>query len=101
MQLDPSDERPGHAKRNPPPTAPALRMPCGTTVLPTLFRNQLKTWLIRHLIASNDGDGDLMAKAIAADGDEDGHNASGNGTRNGYAGKGAPGRESSLSGRVS
>eukprot|EP00903_Cladosiphon_okamuranus_P020324 g18647.t1 len=58
--------------------------------------NQLKAWLIRHLVASNDDDGDLMAKAIAAE-DYDGC-----GERSGgYAGKGAPGRESSMSGRNS
>lgn len=58
-------------------------------------RNQLKAWLIRHLVASNEGDGDLMAKAIATEGHNDDLALSG-----GYAGKGAPGRESSLSGRV-
>ena len=64
--------------------------------LSRFFRNQLKAWLIRHLVASNEGDKDLMAKAIAADG-HDGDSLMGDG---GYAGKGAPGRESSLSGRV-
>ncbi|CBJ27288.1 Serine/threonine-protein kinase Nek3 (NimA-related protein kinase 3) [Ectocarpus siliculosus] len=57
-------------------------------------RNQLKAWLIRHLVASNEGDGDLMAKAIATEGHENDLALSG-----GYAGKGAPGRESSMSGR--
>ncbi|CAM9350037.1 unnamed protein product [Ectocarpus fasciculatus] len=57
-------------------------------------RNQLKAWLIRHLVASNQGDGDLMAKAIATEGHDNDLALSG-----GYAGKGAPGRESSMSGR--
>ncbi|CAM9326541.1 unnamed protein product, partial [Ectocarpus sp. 12 AP-2014] len=57
-------------------------------------RNQLKAWLIRHLVASNGGDGDLMAKAIATEGHDNDLALSG-----GYAEKGAPGRESSMSGR--
>ncbi|CAM9475780.1 unnamed protein product, partial [Ectocarpus sp. 12 AP-2014] len=57
-------------------------------------RNQLKAWLIRHLVASNGGDGDLMAKAIATEGHGNDLALSG-----GYARKGAPGRESSMSGR--
>lgn len=57
-------------------------------------RNKLKTWLLRHLVASN-GDADLMAKAIALHHDEDNLNGVGS------ASKGAAGRESSLSGRVS
>eukprot|EP00752_Nemacystus_decipiens_P002026 g1941.t1 len=55
---------------------------------------QLKAWIIRHLVASNEGDSDLMAKAIAADGHDGESLMSG-----GPAGKGAPGRESSMSGR--
>lgn len=66
------------------------------TAAVVIARNQLKAWLIRYLVGSNEGDGDLMAKAIAAardDGDQ--------GLEGGHAGKGAPGRESSMSGRVS
>ncbi|CAM9461013.1 unnamed protein product [Pylaiella littoralis] len=59
-------------------------------------RNQLKAWLIRHLVASNKDHQDLMTKAVAAGGGDDDGDRSGGG---GYAGKGAPARESSLSGR--
>lgn len=77
------------------PTDVCTRMPrCRSR----FFRNQLKAWLIRHLVACNGDDRDLMAKAIAADGhDDDDHHQTGGC----YAGKGAPGRESSMSGRVS
>lgn len=60
-------------------------------------RNQLKAWLIRHLVASNKDHQDLMTKAVAAGGGDDDGDRSGGG---GYAGKGAPARESSLSGQV-
>ncbi|CAM9362061.1 unnamed protein product, partial [Scytosiphon promiscuus] len=59
-------------------------------------RNQLKAWLIRQLVASDEGDGDLMAKAIAAARDDGDQRVEG-----GRAGKGAPGRESSMFGRNS
>ncbi|CAM9124912.1 unnamed protein product [Hapterophycus canaliculatus] len=57
-------------------------------------RNQLKTWLIRYLVASSEGDGNLMAKAISAARDDGDQRLDG-----GRAGKGAPGRESAMSGR--
>lgn len=56
-------------------------------------RNKLKAWILRHLVASN-GDADLMAKAIALH-----HEENLNGV--GSASKGAVGRESFISGRVS
>lgn len=56
-------------------------------------RNQLKSWLLRHLVECN-GDADLMAKAIALH--KDGDTITGVGP----AAKGASGREASVSGRV-
>lgn len=73
-----------------------MQISCAVPWHSSSFRNQLKAWLIRHLVANNGGDRDLMAKAIAASGrDSDNNLMSG-----GHAGKGAPGRESSMSGNV-
>lgn len=57
-------------------------------------RNKLKSWLIRHLVASN-GDADLMARAIAV------KDNGGSINKDRATGKGALGREPSQSERVS